>query len=137
MIVTEAGSSETNEGNITATIGSTTSSYIAAGDGQTLQTSFTTGKNETGYIFDMMVNSGKENKAGLFRLVQRHINSGNVFNTKQILEIYRNKVDIDFPVPLVVPPLHDVQIQGKNLTDSSAFSAVASFNMIIIEDPNV
>jgi hypothetical protein len=136
MIVKEAGSSEKNEGNITATIGTTTSSYIAAGDSQTLQCSFTTAKNQTGYIIDMMVNSGKENKAGIFRLIQRHINNGNVQQTKQVLESYRNNIRVPFPVPLVVPPLHDIQIQGKNLNTGN-FSAVANFNIILVEDPDV
>ena len=134
-VVTNAGSGGTNDGNITLTIGGNTASFVGAGDAQSLQSTFTTAKNQTGYIIDMMINTGKDNKAGLFRLVQKHINNGNVFNTKQIIENYRNSIITNFPVPLVIPPLHDIEIQGKNSSDSSAMSGVGNFNIVLVEDP--
>lgn len=136
-VVTNCGSGGTNAGNITLSIGGNTASYVATGDGQSLQSTFTTAKNQTGYIIDMMINSGKDNKAGLFRLVQRHINNGNAFNTKQIIENFRNAIITPFPIPLVVPPLHDIEIQGKNTSDVSAMSGVGNFNIVLIEDPEV
>lgn len=137
MSVEYAGSSRVNEGNISATVGSTTVAYIPAGEGQTLQAAFSTAKNQTGYIIDMMINTAKAQKAGLFRLVIKDTTNGDVQKTQQVLETFQNTIRVDYPVPIIVPPEHDIEIQGQNISDSSVMSAAATFNIILVEDPDV
>ena len=133
MRVTKSGSQNTNDGNITATIGGTTVSQIDEGEGQTLQANYTIPAGKTGYITDMHVSTGKENKAGLFKLVVKPF--GNGFQNKQVVEAYRNAISMEFPVPLQVTEKSDIEIQGKNLNTGN-FSAAATFNITLIDNPS-
>ena len=84
-----------------------------------------------------MVNTAKAQKAGLFRLVIKDTTNGNIQKTQQVLETFQNTIRVDYPVPIVVPPEHDIEIQGQNISDSSAMSAAATFNIILVEDPDI
>ena len=131
MRVAKAGSQAINDGAITATIGGTTVSQIDAEEGQTLQANYTVPAGKTGYISDMHVSTGKENKAGLFKLVVRPFDDG--FNNKQLVETYRNSIVVNFPVPLRVEEKSDIEVQAKNLNTGN-FSGTATFNITLIDN---
>ena len=113
MEVLTAGSSNGMEGTITATIGGNEQSRMEAEyDNQTLQANYTIPAGKTGYLTRIQATSTKDNKAAFVGLFTRELNS--VFKIKQLFEIYRNNVVVDFTVPLVIPEKTDVELRGKN-----------------------
>jgi len=113
MSVETAGSSGGIEGDVTAIIGGNEQSRMEAEyDNQTLQANYTVPANKRAYLTRIQVTSTKDNKAAFVGLFTREI--GSVFKVKQLVEIYRNSVVIDFPAPILIPEKTDIELRGKN-----------------------
>jgi hypothetical protein len=131
MEVLTAGSSNGMEGTITATIGGNEQSRMEAEyDNQTLQANYTIPAGKTGYLTRIQATSTKDNKAAFVGLFTRELNS--VFKIKQLFEIYRNSVVVDFTVPLVIPEKTDIELRGKN--EGSGNVSIGGTFDIILED---
>jgi len=129
MEVLTAGSSNGMEGTITATIGGNEQSRMEAEyDNQTLQANYTIPAGKTGYLTRIQATSTKDNKAAFVGLFTRELNS--IFKIKQLFEIYRNNVVVDFTVPLVIPEKTDIELRGKN-EGSGNVSIGGTFDLIL------
>jgi hypothetical protein len=56
-----------------------------------------------------------------------------VFSVKQLIEVYRNSVVVDFPVPIEIPAKTDVELRGKNL-DTGNVSIGGTFDLILVDN---
>tara|TARA_R110002074_G_scaffold213042_3_gene382688 strand:- start:457 stop:1191 length:735 start_codon:yes stop_codon:yes gene_type:complete len=113
MSVETAGSSGGIEGDVTATIGGNEQSRMEADyDNQSLQANYTVPANKRAYLTRIQFTSTKDNKSAFLGLFTREI--GSVFKVKQLVEIYRNSVVIDFPAPILIPEKTDIELRGKN-----------------------
>lgn len=131
MEVLTAGSSNGMEGTITATVGGNEQSRMEAEyDNQTLQANYTIPAGKTGYLTRIQATSTKDNKAAFVGLFTRELNS--VFKIKQLFEIYRNNVVVDFTVPLVIPEKTDIELRGKN--DASGQVSIGGTFDLILKD---
>jgi len=134
MRVETAGSSEGAEGTITATVGGNELARIdPAYDNQTLQAAYTVPAGKTAYLIRMQVTSTKDNKAAMVGLFTRSSASDAVFTVKQLVEVYRNSVVVDFPVPLEFPEKTDIELRGKNL-NSGNISIGGTFDLILVDN---
>jgi len=129
MEVLTAGSSNSMEGTITATIGGNEQSRMEAEyDNQTLQANYTIPAGKTGYLTRIQATSTKDNKAAFVGLFTRELSS--IFKIKQLFEIYRNNVVVDFTVPLVIPEKTDIELRGKN-EGTGQVSIGGTFDLIL------
>lgn len=134
MKVETAGSSDGGEGIITATIGGNELGRIDPEfDNQTLQAAYTIPAGKTGYLIRMQTTSTKDNKAAMVGFFTRSSNADSVFSVKQLIEVYRNSVVVDFPVPIEIPAKTDVELRGKNL-DSGNVSIGGTFDLILVDN---
>ena len=133
MGVETAGSSERAVGVITATIGGNEMARIDPEyDNQTLQANYTIPAGKIGLLKRIQATSTKDNKAAMVGLFTKE--PGGVFKVKQLIEVYRNSVVIDFPIPLVIPEKTDVELRGKNL-NSGNVSIGGTFDLILLDNP--
>jgi len=129
MTVITAGSGGKNAGNITATIGGNEQVRISSSyENQSLVGAYTIPANKRGHITKITFSAGKDNKAGMGALFVRPENE--VFQTKQVVELYRNNVTIEFPAPLLVGEKTDIEIRGKNL-DSGSVAMSGTFDLFL------
>ena len=128
MSVLTAGSGGKNAGNITATIGGNEQVRISSDfENQSLICAYTIPADHVGYITRMQFSAGKENKTGMGALFVRPENG--VFQVKNLVEVYRNSMIVDFPNPIRVEAKTDIELRGKNL-DSGTLSMSATFDLI-------
>lgn len=116
MLVASAGSAMGSVGIIKAYIDGVQVSEISnAYDNQSLQATYTIPKGKTGYITGMMCNAGKANKSCMVGLFVRESTFGDsgVFHVKQLMELFRNTVNINFDVPIKVPEKSDIELRAK------------------------
>ena len=133
MGVETAGSSERAVGVITATIGGNEMARIDPEyDNQTLQANYTIPAGKIGLLKRIQATSTKDNKAAMVGLFTKE--PGGVFKVKQLIEVYRNSVVIDFPIPLVIPEKTDVELRGKNLNTGNV-SIGGTFDLILLDNP--
>ena len=133
MGVETAGSSERAVGVITATIGGNEMARIDPEyDNQTLQANYTIPAGKIGLLKRIQATSTKDNKAAMVGLFTKE--PGGVFKVKQLIEVYRNSVVIDFPIPLVIPEKTDIELRGKNL-NSGNVSIGGTFDLILLDNP--
>lgn len=129
MSVLTAGTGGKNAGNITATIGGNEQARISSTfENQTLQAAYTIPNKYRGYITRMQFSAGKENKTGMGGLFVRPENG--VFQVKNLVEVFRNNMVVDFPNPIIVEAKTDIELRGKNL-DSSTLSMSATFDLTL------
>lgn len=134
MRVETAGSSESAEGTITATVGGNELTRIDPDyDNQTLQAAYTVPANKTAYLIRMQATSTKDNKAAMVGLFTRSSNANSVFTVKQLIEVYRNNVVVNFPVPIEFPAKTDIELRGKNL-NSGNVSIGGTFDLILVDN---
>lgn len=134
MRIETAGSSGGGEGTITATVGGNELSRIEPDfDNQTLQAAYTVPADKTGYLIRMQATSTKDNKAAMVGLFTRSSDADSVFTVKQLIEVYRNNVVVDFPVPIEIPAKTDIELRGKNL-NSGNVSIGGTFDLILIDN---
>lgn len=133
MRVETAGSSGGLEGTITASVGGNELARIDPDfDNQTLQAAYTVPAGKTAYLIRMQTTSTKDNKAAMVGLFTRSSNADSVFTVKQLIEIYRNNVVVDFPVPIEIPEKTDIELRGKNL-NSGNVSIGGTFDLILVD----
>ena len=132
--VTKAGSGGGAAGTISISVGGNTLATIDPDyDNQTLQAAYTVPAGHTAYVSRIQATSTKDNKAAMIGLFVRPPGDDTVWTVKQLIQIYRNQVTIDFPVPLVVPEKTDIELRGKNL-NSGDVSVGGTFDIILIKD---
>lgn len=135
MSVETAGSGGGGAGTITATIGGNEMARIEPDyDNQSLQANYTIPAGKIGLLKRMQATSTKDNKAAMVGLFTKEPNS--VFKVKQLIEVYRNNVVVDFPIPLVIPEKTDIELKGKNL-NSGNISVGGTFDLLLLDVPRV
>ena len=55
-----------------------------------------------------------------------------VFTVKQLIEVYRNSVVVDFPIPLEFDEKTDLELRGLNL-NSGNVSIGGTFDLILVK----
>ncbi len=132
--VETAGSSGGAEGTISFSIGGNVQCTIDPEyDNQTLHAAYTIPAGKTGYLTRLQVTSTKDNKAGMVGFFQREFGTDKVFKVKQLIEVYRNSVVVDFPVPLKLTEKSDLELRGKNL-NSGNISLGGTFDLILVDN---
>ena len=93
------------------------------------------GENENAddYENDSNSTSTKDNKAGMVGFFQREFGTDTVFKVKQLIEVYRNSVVVDFPVPIKLTEKSDLELRGKNL-NSGNVSLGGTFDLILVDN---
>jgi hypothetical protein len=146
--VAEAGTSNSNIGNITAYARATGSGvtagdvgiYLGAGDGQTLHCIYTIPNNRTGYFVKGYVGLGTDAKTaenGIFRWLMRFNNGLNGAWLTQgevgLVNLGNSHWQYEYGIPAgPLPEKTDIRIE---LTEaSSTFDAVGGFDIILVED---
>jgi hypothetical protein len=133
MSVETAGTSENNEGTITATYtgGSDVAATITSGNGQTLMCLYTIPANYTGYLLSMNISSGKDQEMD-FKFIQRDNSVTNgAFQTKQFLNVRGGQTTVIFNAINIIPQKSDIYVSGKA---SSTSSSSASFDLLLVQD---
>ena len=126
--VKTAGTSETNVGNITLTIGSNIA-RITAGQGQTLMAVYTVPANKTAFLLKFQGSLSKNQEAN-FQLRARDFNNG--WNVKGLWGTFAEGVTYDYPVPLKFLEKTDIEIRGK----AGATSEMgAIFDLVLVDNP--
>lgn len=134
MRIETAGSANGSEGIITASVGGNELARIDPEfDNQTLQAAYTVPANKTAYLIRIQTSSTKDNKAAMVGLFTRSSNADSVFTVKQLVEIYRNNVVVEFPVPIKIEEKTDIELRGKNLNTGNV-SIGGSFDLILIDN---
>ena len=127
MRVLTAGTTEINQGNITASIGGSNVARILADKGQTLMAVYTIPAGKTGYLIKFQGSLSK-NQEAVFKI--RAKNFGNGFNVKGQFGTFSNIITYDYPIPLQFKEKTDIQILGK----AGATSEMgAMFDIILID----
>jgi hypothetical protein len=133
MSVETAGTSENNEGDITATYSSTTdtAATITAGNGQTLMTVYTIPNGYTGYLLSLNISSGKDQELQAKVITRDTTVTNAAFQTKQFLDIRGGLTTINLNAVTVITEKTDIQVDAKA---SSTSSAAASFDLLLVQD---
>jgi len=132
MEVMTAGSSGSMEGTITADVGGNELSRMEADyDNQSLQANYTIPAGKTAYLTRIQITSAKDNKEAFVGFFTREL--GSLFKVKQLVEVYRNNVVVDFTAPLVIPEKTDIELRGKN-ANSGQISIGGSFDLILVDN---
>ncbi len=132
--VETAGSSGGAEGTISFSIGGNVQCTIDPEyDNQTLHAGYTIPAGKTGYLTRLQATSTKDNKAGMVGFFQREFGTDTVFKVKQLIEVYRNSVVVDFPVPIKLTEKSDLELRGKNL-NSGNVSLGGTFDLILVDN---
>lgn len=124
--ITQAGTSEVNDGDISISIGSTLSAKISAEQGQTLMAVYSVPAGFTAYITQWSFSSGASasNKYLDGRLIVRK-NSGIVL-TKARATIQNTAFVQDLPKATVVEEKDDIEIRAVTSSGTDAVSATFS-----------
>jgi len=140
MIVTSAGASLSNEGNIELVNTGDTLTFlqIDALENQTLSTFFTVPAGKTMYILDWIIASGRTGKEALCKLQATADNDGTnlpgLFATKKILTLTASSQQLSFPAPLCLKERVDIKVRatgtGANTPVSSSYCFVLVDNLI-------
>lgn len=124
----------TNASDITINQGGELAAKILAGLGQTLMATYTVPAGKTGYILGIHLGSDKAstNSRMTYRLFCREILNGGVFRIKANLNAAGGQsLDIEYPVPLVVPEKHDIKI---DVVAGQATQVSATFDIILVDN---
>lgn len=111
MRVIEAGSNETNSGNIDASVGGTDVARISSDLGQTLMACYTIPARKKGYLVKFQGSISK-NQEAQFKLRSNLANDG-AWNLKGLWGTFGSTVTYDYPVPIEFTQKTDIQIMGK------------------------
>ena len=126
MRVESAGADEVNQGNITASIGGTDVAQIQADQGQTLMAVYTVPRGYDAYLLKFQGSLSKNQEANF----QFRIRNGEAWNVKGLWGTFAQKIDYDYPVPLKIKEMHDIQVRGK----AGATSEMgAIFDLILVK----
>jgi len=132
--VETAGTSAGAEGIITVSVGGNEIARLdPVYDNQTLQAAYTVPAGKTAYLIRMQATSTKDNKAAMVGLFTRSSNADSVFTVKQLVEVYRNNVVLEFPVSIKIEEKTDIELRGKNLNTGNV-SIGGTFDLILIDN---
>ena len=127
-------STVTNASDITINQGGDLAAKILAGLGQTLMATYTVPAGKTCYILGIHLGSDKAsvNSRMIYRLFCREILNGGVFRIKANLNAAGGQsLDIEYPVPLVVPEKHDIKV---DVIAGQATQVSATFDIILVDN---
>ena len=131
--VMTAGSNGAPEGNLTASIGGNVQITLDnTYDNQSLYAAYTIPANHDGYLLRVQATTTKDNKVAMVAIKTKSPKADSVWQIKQVLELYRNEVTVDFPVPLKFTEKTDIELRAKNL-DAGTVSVGGTFDLILIE----
>lgn len=127
--ITQAGTEEVNDGDISISIGSTLSAKISAGQGQTLMAVYSVPAGFTAYITQWSFSSGASasNKYLDGRLIVRK-NSG-IILTKARATIQNTAFVQDLPKATVVEEKDDIEVRA--ITSSGTDAVSATFSVLL------
>ena len=130
MRVLTAGTSGTNEGNLTASIGGNDVARIsAANGGQTLMAVYTVPAGKKGYIIKFQGSLSKNQEAQF--MIRTKDSVGGAWQVKGMFGTFSNSVGYDYPVPLEVTEKTDIEIRAKAGATSECG---AIFDIILVDD---
>lgn len=124
----------TNLSDIEIDLGAVLAAKILAGLAQTLMAIYTVPAGKTAYILGAHFGSDKAstNSRMTYRMFTREILNGGVFRILANLNAAGGQnVDITYPVPLIVPEKHDIQI---DLLAGQATQVSATFDIILVDN---
>lgn len=127
-IMKTANTGNTNVGDISITVSSTTVAKITAGYGQTLMALYTTPRKFNAFILQLDVGSSKDLENEI-RLITKEISNGNVWNTKTFITTRGGFIEKNYFVPIKIPEKTDIEIIAK----ASATSAVSAGFEFVLE----
>jgi len=131
MKVLTAGTSGTNEGNLTASIGGNNIARIsAANGGQTLMAVYTIPAGCKGYLDDFHGSLSK-NQEAVFMIRTKGIQADGAWQVKAMFGTFANSVHYHYPVPIEIDEKTDIEVRAK----AGATSEVgAIFDIIKVRD---
>lgn len=128
MRVITSGTSETNEGNITASIGGSDVARILADKGQTLMAVYTVPAGKKAYLYKFQGSLSKNQEAN-FQI--RTKTATGSWNVKGLWGVFSEGVTYDYGIPLEFPEKTDIQVRGK----AGATSEMgAIFDLLLVDD---
>jgi len=131
--VETGGSNGGAQGTITVSVGGNTQVTLDPDyDNQSLHAAYTVPRGYNAFLMRMQVTSTKDNKAAMVAIKAKPFGNDTVFQVKQLIEVYRNSVVVDFPVPLKFEEKTDIEMQAKNL-NSGNVSIGGTFDLILVE----
>ena len=120
---------ETNVGNVTATIGADIVSSIKVGRGQTLQAFYTVPAGKTAYLTHMQVSSSK-NQAVEASLFVRPL--GGAFRVTGGTMLYQMEHTIHYSSPIPITEKSDIDFRAIGAANGVLS---ASFDLILVDNP--
>lgn len=138
-IVKTAGSTGTNDGNITIEAGATTVISIGThgtginkeGFGQSQTSVYTIPAGKTGYITQWSVGSSIYNSGVQAYLLVSEPEDGKVLRTKDIMFLNNYSIK-DYKVPLLVPEKADIEVRAYDTATGIPIST--SYNIILVDN---
>ena len=127
-VMKTANTGNTNVGDISITVSSTTVAKITAGYGQTLMALYTVPRKYNAYILQLDVGSSKDLENEI-RLITKEISNGDVWNTKAFITTRGGFIEKNYIVPIKIPEKTDIEIIAK----ASATSAVSAGFEFVLE----
>lgn len=127
-------STTTNASDVTINQGGDLAAKILAGLGQTLMATYTVPAGKTGYILGLHLGSDKAstNSRMTYRLFCREVTDGGVFRIKANLNAAGGQsLDIEYPVPLVVPEMTDIKV---DVVAGQQTQVSATFDIILVDN---
>ena len=138
-LVSTAGATGTNEGDILIKAGSTTVISIGThgsggnkeGFGQSQTSVFTIPAGKTGYLTQWSVGSSIYNSGVQAFFMASEVDDGPVLRTKDVM--FLNNFSIkDYKVPLSLPAKTDVEVRAYD--DSTGIPVSTSYNLILVDN---
>ena len=131
MRVITAGTTGTNEGNITASIGGNDIARIsAANGGQTLMAVYTVPKGKTAYLIDFHGSLSK-NQEAVFMIRTKNGAVSSAWQVKAMFGTFSNSVHYHYPVPLEITEKTDIEVRVKVGATSECGSI---FDLVVVDN---
>ena len=129
--VLTAGSSGTNEGNITLSIGGNDIARIsAANGGQTLMAVYTIPTGKKGYLLKFQGSLSKNQEAQFMIRTKNGLTDAS-WQVKGMFGTFANTVGYEYPVPLEIKEETDIEIRAKA---GATLEIGAIFDLVLIND---
>lgn len=131
MRVITAGTTGTNEGNITASIGGNDIARISsANGGQTLMAVYTVPKGKTAYLIDFHGSLSK-NQEAVFMIRTKNGAESSAWQVKAMFGTFANAVHYHYPVPIEITEKTDIEVRVKAGATSECGSI---FDLVLVND---
>lgn len=131
MRVITAGTTGTNEGNITASIGGNNIARISsANGGQSLMAVYTVPKGKTAYLIDFHGSLSK-NQEAVFMIRTKNGAVSSAWQVKAMFGTFANSVHYHYPVPLEITEKTDIEVRVKAGATSECGSI---FDLVLVND---